>query len=114
MRSSSSIDAHLDVALELGPVGDDDARRLDVADDLAFPLHLAALGRLDVADDLPAHREGARAHARLDASRAGDGEVLLARDLAADPALDDEVLVALDLALDLEGDEDLIVQGRIS
>src|SRR4030095_15001635 len=96
-------DSHLDVALELGPVGDDHARRLDVAHHLAFLAHLDALGRGHIADEHAADRQVLGGDAGLHLATGVDGQILARDDLALNAALDDEILFTLDLALDLHG-----------
>src|SRR5439155_11981195 len=96
-----SVDPHLDVALELGTIGDDDARRLDVADHLAFLAHFDALGGGHVADQHAADGQVLGRNAGLDLARAVDGEVAARDDLALDAPLNDEILFAFDLPFDL-------------
>src|SRR5579859_6766647 len=97
---------HVDVALELGPVGDRDARGLHVADDARPALQVDALGRVDVARERARHDERAARHVGLDRRAVLDGDALLRGELAAHGARHDDVLVRRDLAFDRDARAD--------
>ena len=70
---------HVDVALELGAVGDRDARGLHVADDLRAVLEIDAIGRDDVAGDGARDGDGAAEDVGLDDAAVLDGDGVLRR-----------------------------------
>src|SRR5262249_13251399 len=93
----------LDVTLELGPIGQDDARRLDVADHDPVVVELHLPRRVDVALHPAADREVPGRDLGLHLAARVDRQVLRAGDLAADGPLDHQPLVtALDLAFHLD------------
>src|SRR5512133_2400248 len=100
------LDVHVDVALEDGAVGDEDARRADVADHLAVRLQLDLVARADVPGHLTRDLDVRGLDVGLDHARALDEEALLQADLALHRALDHQVLVTGDLSVDDDGAAD--------
>src|ERR1700722_1347044 len=91
---------HVDVALELGSVGDGHPRGLDVADDPRALLQIDALGGGDVARERPRDDELPACHVGLDGRAVLDGHAVLRGELAAERARHDDVLGGRDLAFD--------------
>src|SRR6185295_13770059 len=99
-HGSARLLVHVDVALEGGPVGDEDARGLDVADHAALALQLHLVRGRDVAGDPAGDLHVLRLDVRLDDAGALHVQGLLEGDLPLHGALDDQVLVAGDLTID--------------
>src|SRR5437762_2524967 len=99
-------DVHVDVALERGTVGNEDARGFDVAHDAALCLQLDFIRCRDVAGDLTRDVDVLRLDVGFYDTRRLDVERLFESDLALHSALDDEIFVAGDLAVDDDGAAD--------
>ena len=93
-------DVHLDGALELGPVGDLDPRRPEVADHTGALTEHDALGGDDVALDLAVDLDAVGLDVGGDERRAGDEEVRRQGDVALHPALHHDIFLADEGAAD--------------
>src|SRR5262249_31217844 len=93
--------AHLDVAIDLGAILDDERSGHDVARDARGLVQHDLRRGDDVAGHGAAHGHRLRADRRLDLARLADDQGVLARDLAAEPAVDPDGVLEHELALEL-------------
>jgi len=100
VQAAGELDVHLDAALELGAVGEDDARGTQVAADAGALVEGDGGGGGDVTIDLAVDVDGVDLDVGLDDGAGGDDEMAAEADAALDATLDDQVFVAGDVAAD--------------
>jgi len=95
---------HVDVALELGAIGDCDPRCFDIAYDARTILQVDAIIGGDVACDIAGDRNRTACDIGLDGSTVIDGHCIFRDEFPAKGALHEDIFFACHFALDCDSD----------